>query len=67
MGIQRCIYTKKRYVRHPECATHRAATHVPAGIEGVGTHASTSLLRVSAGVFGLASNGGWCSRSMKQY
>ena len=54
-----------RYVRLGEFVTHRAATHLLAGIEGVRIHASTSLLRVSAGVLCLASNGDWCSRSLK--
>ena len=38
--------TKRRCVQHAECATHRVATHLPAGIEGDRTHSSTSLLRV---------------------
>ena len=51
-------------VPHAHGATHRAPTHLPVGIEGVRTHASTSLLRVSAGVLCLASNGDWRSRSL---
>ena len=54
-----------RYIRHAECAAHRIAAHLPAEIEGVRTHASTSLLRMCAGVLCLASNGDWCSRSLK--
>ena len=65
MDMQGCSNTKMRYVGHVECATHRAATHTPAGIEGVRTHASAFLLRVFAGVLCLASNGDWCSRSLK--
>ena len=65
MDIERCRKTKRLYVRYAECATHVAATHSPAGMEGVRTHTSTSLLRVSAGVLYLASNGDWCSRSLK--
>ena len=67
MDIQGCSNTKRRHVRHAECATHRAATHLPTGIEGVRTHASTSLLRVSAGVLCLASNGDWSSRSLEKF
>ena len=65
MGIQSCGNTKRRYVRHAECATRRGDTHLSAGIERIRTRASTSLLRVSAGVLCLASNGDWCSRSLK--
>ena len=43
-----------------QLTTHRAATHPPVGIEGVRTHAPTSLLRMSAGVLCLASNDHWC-------
>ena len=50
MDIQGCSITKRRYVRHAECATHKEATQLPAEIEGVRTHALTSLLRMSAGV-----------------
>ena len=38
------------YVGRAYGATHRAATYLPVGIEGGRTHASTSLMRVSAGV-----------------
>ena len=38
--------TKKRYVRHAECATDRAATHLPAGIEGVRTYLDIPLAGV---------------------
>ena len=50
MDIQRSQLHVK--ARCPTCRvrSHRAATHLPAGIEGVRTHASISLLRVSAGV-----------------
>ena len=60
MNIQRPHLHVK--ARCPTCrvCSHRAATHLPAGIEGVRTHASISLLRVSAGVLCLASNDGWC-------
>ena len=51
---------KTRYVRYVKCPTHRADTNLPAGIEGVRTHASISLLRASAGVLCLTSNGDWC-------
>ena len=64
-GYSRLQHAKKRYVRHAECATHRAATHLPAGMEGVRTHDLTSLLRMSARVLCLASNGDWRSRSLK--
>ena len=61
MDIQRYSITKRRYVRQAECATHRAAMHLAAGIEGVKTRASTSVARVFAGVLCLASNGHhWC-------
>ena len=50
---------QRRYVRHGDCATQRAATHLPAGIDRVRTHASTSLLRMSAGILCLTSNGDW--------
>ena len=51
---------QSRHVGHGDCATHRVATHLPAGIEGVRKHASISLLRTSAGDSCLASNGDWC-------
>ena len=59
-GPANCHGHQRRYARHGDCATHRAATHLPAGIEGVRTRASTSLLSMSAGVLCLASNGHWC-------
>ena len=55
------------YIGHGDCATHRAPTHLPAGIEGVSTHASLSLLRMSTGVLCLAHNGDWRSRTLKKY
>ena len=48
---------EKLYVGNRDCATRRTPTHLPAGIEGIRTHASTSLLRTSAAVFWLASVG----------
>ena len=39
---------------------------LPAEIEGVRTHASTSLLRMSTGVFFLASKCDWRPRSLKK-
>ena len=56
--------TKRQYVRHAKCPSHREATHLPAGIEGVRTHASISLLRTSAGVLCVASNGDWCWKKL---
>ena len=44
----------------------KAPTHLPAGIEGVRTHASTSLLRMSTGVFFVANKCDWRSRSLKK-
>ena len=64
-GLASCYQHQRRYDRHAECATHRAATHLPVGIEGVKTDASTPPLRMSAGVLCLASNDGWCSQSLK--
>ena len=70
-GPASCHEHQRRYVRHGDCATHRAATRLPAGIEGVRTHASTSLLRTSAGVLCLASNGDWwwtmCSNALEAW
>ena len=70
-GPESCYEHQRRYVRHGDCATHRAATRLPAGIEGVRTHASTSLLRTSAGVLCLASNGDWwwtmCSNALEAW
>ena len=59
-GPASCYEQQRPYVRHAECAIHRAAAHLPAGIEGVIIHASTSLLRMSTGVLCLASNDHWC-------
>ena len=63
----RCYEHHRRYVGDGDCVTHRAPTHLPAGIEGVRTHASISLLRKSARVFCLASYADWRSRSLKIY
>ena len=63
----RCFKHHRRYVEDGDCATYRAPTHRPVGIEGIRTHASTSLLRLSAGVLWLASNRDWRSRSLKFY
>ena len=65
--IPRLQHARSRYIRHAYGATHRAPTHLPVGIQGVRTHASTSLLRVSAVVLCLPSNGDWRSRSLKNY
>ena len=53
------------HVGHRDCATRRTPTHLPAGIEGVRTHASISPLRTSAVVYCLASIGEWRSRSLE--
>ena len=48
---------QRRYVRRAErvaCAAYKTAMHLSAGIEGVRTHASVSLLRTSAGRSGLS-------------
>ena len=58
---QRC------YVSHAYCAAHITATPLPAGIEGIRTHASVYLMRTSAGVLCLANIGDWRSRSFKIY
>ena len=58
---QRC------YVPHAYSAAHITATHLPAGIDRVRTHASASLMRTCAGVLCLTSNGDWHSRSLKNY
>ena len=51
MHIQGCSSTKGDMSDMPSVrAPHRAATHLPAGIEGVRTYAPTSLLRMCAGV-----------------
>ena len=55
MGSEMCIRDSK------------TLTHLPAGIEGVRTHASISLLRMSTAVGCLASNGDWRSRSLKKH
>ena len=49
-------------------ATQTAPTHLPDGIEAIGAHASTSLLRItmSTEVFFLASKCDWRSRSLKK-
>ena len=54
-GPASCYEHQIRYVRNGDCATHRAATHLPAGIDGVRIHALISLLRMSAGVLCFAS------------
>ena len=54
------------YLWHAQYAAHTAPTHLPAGIEGVRTHASTSLSRMSTGGFFIASKCDWCSRSLKK-
>ena len=59
------INTKDYISDMPSMQPTEEILHLPAGIEGVRTHASTSLLRMSAGVFCLASNGDWRSRSLK--
>ena len=61
------INTYRYYVPHAYSAAHITSTHLPAAIDGVRTHASVSLMRTSAGVLCLASNGDWRSRSLKSY
>ena len=51
--------------RTSRLCNRRTPTHLPAGIEGVRTHASISLLRTSAVVFCFASIGEWRSRSLE--
>ena len=65
--IPRLQHARSRYIRHDYGATHGAPMHLPVGIEGVRTHASASLLRVSAVVLCLVSNGDWRSRTLKTY
>jgi len=70
-GPASCYEHQMRYVRNGDCATHRAATHLPAGIDRVRIHALISLLRMSAGVLCFASNGDWswtmCCRAVEAW
>ena len=64
--IPRLQHARRRYIRHAYGATHSAPTRLPVGIEGVTTHALTSLFRVSAEVLCFSSNGDWRYRSLKK-
>ena len=55
------------YAGHRDCTTCRTPTHLPAGVEGVRTHASISLFRTSAVAFCLASIDEWRSRSFYNF
>ena len=61
-----CDKHKWRYLWHVQYASHRAPTHLPAGIDGGRTHASTSLMRASAGILCFSSKCDWHSRSLKK-
>ena len=61
-----CDKHKWRYLWYAQYATHRTSTYLPAGIESVRTHASTSLLRMSTGVLFLARKCDWRSRSLRK-
>ena len=57
--LSSCYERRRRYIRQGDCATHRAATYLPAGVEGVRAYASRSLLQISAGLQSLATNEDW--------
>ena len=61
MNIKLDTMSNKAFAQHSE------QPRTPAAFEGTRTHASTSPLRMSAGVLCLTSNDDWCSRSLTCY